>query len=109
MQVPVPTDRLEDYHKAIAQSRYLRIRADLLEVLISWFGDALRHKKGYARLDFSRYSEFTLNLSKGASSDELMKKMSSLERLRDDLGTNVQESLAIEVSFLEVFANNKTG
>ncbi len=99
----------EDYHKAIAQSRYLRIRADLLEVLISWFGDALRHKKGYARLDFSRHSEFTLNLSKGASSDELMKKMSSLERLRDDLGTNVQESLAIEVSFLEVFANNKTG
>tara|TARA_B110001454_G_scaffold200430_1_gene206050 strand:- start:24 stop:1007 length:984 start_codon:yes stop_codon:yes gene_type:complete len=99
----------EDYHKAIAQSRYLGVRSDLLEVLISWFGDALRHKKGYTRLDFSQQSEFTLSLSKGFSTDELMKKMRFLERLRDDLGTNVQESLAIEVSFLEVFANNQTG
>ena len=39
----------EDYHKAIAQSRYLGIRSDLIEVLISWFGDALRHKKGYTK------------------------------------------------------------
>ena len=99
----------EDYHKAIAQSRYLGIRSDLLEVLISWFGDALRHKKRYTRLDFSQQSEFTLDLSKGFSADELMKRIKSLERLRDDLGTNVQESLAIEVSFLEAFANNQTG
>ncbi len=99
----------EDYHKAIAQSRYLGIRSDLLEVLISWFGDALRHKKRYTRLDFSQQSEFTLDLSKRFSADELMKRIKSLERLRDDLGTNVQESLAIEVSFLEAFANNQTG
>ena len=78
-------------------------------MLISWFGDALRHKKRYTRLDFSQQSEFTLDLSKRFSADELMKRIKSLERLRDDLGTNVQESLAIEVSFLEAFANNQTG
>ncbi|MEE2809081.1 MAG: hypothetical protein VYB73_07190 [Verrucomicrobiota bacterium] len=98
----------EDYHKAIAQSRYLGIRSDLIEVLISWFGDALRHKKGYTRLDFSQHSEFTSSLSSGFSVDELMERMGSIEKLRDDLGTNVQESLAIEVSFLRAFANNQT-
>ena len=97
----------EDYHKAIAQSRYLGIRSDLIEVLISWFGDALRHKKGYTKLDLLQHSEFTLTLSNEFSIDELMERMNSLEKLRDDLGTNVQESLAIEVSFLRAFASNQ--
>ena len=76
-------------------------------MLISWFGDALRHKKGYTKLDLLQHSEFTLTLSNEFSIDELMERMNSLEKLRDDLGTNVQESLAIEVSFLRAFAGNQ--
>ena len=76
-------------------------------MLISWFGHPLRHKKGYTKKDILQHSEFTLTLSNEFSIDELMERMNSLEKLRDDLGTNVQESLAIEVSFLRAFASNQ--
>lgn len=97
----------EDFHKAVAQSRYLGRRADLLETLVAWFGDAMRQREGYGRLDFPDHSKSTARLSRDLTVSELGKRMAAVERLRDDFATNVQESLAIEVSFLQAFAGKE--
>jgi len=94
----------EDYHKAMAQSRYLGRRAELLEILVAWFGDALRQQSGYGRLDLGADAVATAELARTLSAAELQRRMAVVESLRSDLATNVQEALAVEVAFLEAFA-----
>ena len=96
----------EEYHKAISQSRYLAERASLFEVLISWSGDALRQKEDIKELDFPEHSQYTKLLGESLTTEDLLNRISALEELRSDLGTNVQEALAIEVGFINAFANN---
>lgn len=96
----------EDYHKAISQSRYLAERSALVEVLISWTGDALRQKQNVGFLDFPENSEATSLLSDALSVDNLLDRVNAFEGLRSDLETNVQESLAIEVGFLNAFTES---
>ena len=96
----------EEYHKAISQSRYLAERASLFEVLISWSGDALRQKQDIKELDFPEHSQNTKLLGESLTTEDLLNRISALEELRSDLGTNVQEALAIEVGFINAFANN---
>lgn len=93
----------EGYFKALSQSRYLARRAELLEILVAWFGDSLRQQSGYSRLDLPEDAAATQLLAKSISTAELNRRMSAVENLRDDLATNVQESLAIEVAFIAAF------
>ncbi len=93
----------EDYHKAVAQSRYLGARSDLLEILVAWFGDALRQQSGYGRLDLPDDAAATAELARRLPAADLLRRMAAVEALRDDLATNVQEALALEVAFLEAF------
>ena len=95
----------EEYHKALGQSRYLAKRAELVEVLIAWFGDALRQQSGYGRLDLPADTAGTGALAKGLSAAELAHRIAAVEGLRSDLATNVQEALAVEVAFLEAFVS----
>ena len=93
----------EGYFKALSQSRYLAKRSEMLEILVAWFGDSLRQQAGYAKLDLPEDANYTRLLAESVPADELSRRMSSLEKLRDDLATNVQEALAIEVAFVEAF------
>ncbi len=81
-------------------------RASLFEVLISWSGDALRQKQDIKELDFPEHSQNTKLLGESLTTEDLLNRISALEELRSDLGTNVQEALAIEVGFINAFANN---
>jgi DNA polymerase-3 subunit delta' len=93
----------DGYFKALSQSRYLARRAELLEILVAWFGDSLRQQSGYSRLDLPEDAAATQLLAKSISMAELNRRMAAVENLRDDLATNVQESLAIEVAFIAAF------
>jgi len=93
----------EGYFKALSQSRYLAKRSEMLEILVAWFGDSLRQQAGYDKLSLPEDANYTRQLAESVPADELSRRMSSLEKLRDDLATNVQEALAIEVAFVEAF------
>ena len=94
----------EDYHKAVAQSHYLGRRSELLEILVAWFGDALRQQTGYGRLDLPEDAAATAELARALPAADLSRRMAAVESLRSDLATNVQEALAVEVAFLGAFA-----
>ena len=93
----------EGYFKALSQSRYLARRAEVLEVLVAWFGDSLRQQSGYSRLDLPEDAAATQILANSVPAAELSRRMRAVEKLRDDLATNVQEALAVEVAFMEAF------
>ena len=93
----------EGYFKALSQSRYLAKRSEMLEILVAWFGDSLRQQAGYDKLDLPEDADYTRQLAELVPAEELSRRMSSVEKLRDDLATNVQEALAIEVAFVEAF------
>ncbi len=94
----------EDYWAAAAVAEYLDRRNRLLEYLVAWFGDALRHRQGGRHLDLPAFSEATAALADRLSFDELCRRLSTVEALRENLGTNVNESLALEVAFVQAFA-----
>lgn len=94
----------EKYWEAITVSEYLDRRSRLLEYLIIWFGDALRHKHGAAHRDLPHFAEATAALADRLSIEDLTDRYAAMETLRDHLvGTNVNETLALEVAFLRAF------
>ena len=93
----------EQYYKALAESLYLRRRAGLIETLFAWWTDVLRSSNGVAQCNLPRAREETAALAARFSSAEILKRIRCLEELRDQLGRNIQEALAIEVAFLTVF------
>ncbi len=95
----------EDYYKALTESQYLRSRATLLDTLMQWWADILRHQHGSARLDLPAHRETTARLAARFPPADLLRRIAAIESLRDLLGTNVQEALALETSFLRAFAD----
>lgn len=95
--------RREEQMNAIAASKYLQKRNALVEVLVSWVGDALRVKSGYERLDFPEYREATAKMAASMSRDALQVRMEAVSDLRDFLNTNAQEMLVLEVCFMKAF------
>ena len=49
--------RREEYFKALTESTYIEKRNRLVEVLLMFFGDALRQQQGYDRLDLPECAE----------------------------------------------------
>jgi DNA polymerase-3 subunit delta' len=92
----------EDYYKGLTEARYIQQRNALLEVLARWWGDVLRLKEN-CPLDFPDHSSSTGAVAARLSLPEIIRRIEALEELRDHLGRNVQEQLAIEVAFLRVF------
>ena len=93
----------EEYYKALTESHYLQRRAGLLETLFAWWTDVLRENKGVAQRNLPRAIKETAVLATRFGPTEILKRIRSLEELRDHLGRNVHEALAIEVAFLIIF------
>lgn len=94
----------EDYYKAVSESEYLEFRSKLIEYLMAWFGDSLRLQNGWNKLDLQDYADTTGILAKQLDTSTLSRKMDAIENLRNNLNTNVQESLALETAFIQAFS-----
>src|SRR5918996_462593 len=93
----------EEYYKALTESRYLQRRAALVETLFAWWSDLLRAKNNIAHRDIPAAKQEIATLASRFSTAEILQRIRSLEELRDHLGRNIHEGLAIEVAFLAIF------
>jgi len=95
----------EEYYKALTESLYLQRRAALVETLFAWWTDVLRANNAVAQRDLPAAKQETAALARRFGTAEILKRIRSLEELRDHLGRNIHESLAIEVAFLTIFTS----
>jgi hypothetical protein len=63
----------------------------------------LRSSNGVAQRSLPRAGEETAALASRFSIAEILKRIRSLEEMRDHLNRNIHEALAIEVTFLTIF------
>src|SRR5213082_841882 len=96
-------DDREDYYKALTESLYIQRRAALVEVLLEFWSDVLRASSKVARRDFPSAKKETAALAERFTAPDVLRRIQRLEELRDNLGRNIQEALAFEVAFLEIF------
>jgi DNA polymerase III subunit delta' len=94
----------EDQVKAQIEATYLQRRDALVETLIAWLGDAVRIKSEAADLDLPSHVRVTRGLADRMELPDLMRRISALRKLEGNLHTNVNETLALEVAFLDAFA-----
>jgi DNA polymerase-3 subunit delta' len=95
----------EEYYKALTESLYLQRRAELIEILFAWWTDVLRASSGVDRRDLPDAQKETAAIAKRFTTPEVLRKIRRLEKLRDQLGRNIQEGLAIEVTFFGIFGS----
>lgn len=93
----------EDHYKAVMEAQYLQQRTRLVEMLLQWWADVLRLQHGSARLDYPSHEVTTRALAQKLTVRDVLRRAADLEDLRDQLGRNVQEALALEAAFLKVF------
>ena len=96
-------EKREDHYKALAESLYLHERAKLVEILFLWWGDVLRVSTGVPGRELRVVQGATEAMANRLTTAEILRRVRRLEELRDHLGRNVQEALALEVAFLNVF------
>ncbi len=96
-------DEREDFYKALNESQYVRQRARLVEILFLWWSDVLRASTGVARRELPSARKKTEGLGSRLKTPEILRRIRRLEEMRDHLGRNIQEALAVEVAFLSVF------
>src|SRR4051812_38814194 len=96
-------DEREDYYKALTESQYVRQRAGLVEILFLWWSDVLRANTRIARREFPGARKHTEDLAARLKTPDILRRIRRLEEMRDHLGRNIQEALAVEVAFLSVF------
>jgi DNA polymerase-3 subunit delta' len=97
-------DEREDFYKALTESQYVRQRSRLVEILFLWWSDVLRANTGVARRELPKAQKKTETLGSRLKTPEILRRIRRLEEMRDHLGRNIQEALAVEVAFLSVFA-----
>ncbi len=96
-------DSREDHYKALTESLYLQRRAQLVEMLFLWWSDVLRASTGLPARELPTAEATTAALAARLTTPEILRRMRRLEELRDHLDRNIQEALALEVAFLNVF------
>jgi DNA polymerase-3 subunit delta' len=96
-------DEREDYYKALTESLYIQRRSALIEVLFEWWSDVLRASSGVSHRDLPAAKKETAALAERFTAVEALRRIRRLEELRDHLGRNIQEALAIETAFLRIF------
>ncbi len=97
-------DEKEKEMLAAVEARYLQERESLMELLLSWMGDVLRHQVGSDRFDLPEFSVATRALSQRWTSATVNRCVRELRRLSANLHTNVQEGLAFDSAFIAAFA-----
>src|SRR5205809_1439388 len=95
----------EEYYKALTESLYLQRRAALVETLFAWWTDVLPANNAVTQRELPAVKQETAVLSRRFGNAEILKRIRLLEELRDHLGRNIHESLAIEVVFLTIFTS----
>ncbi|MEY2486452.1 MAG: polymerase subunit delta [Verrucomicrobiota bacterium] len=95
----------EGYYKALTESLYLQRRARLLELLFVWWSDLLRAKNGISERNLPELEKETSMIAEKFRTQEILRKIRRLDQLRDHLARNIQEVLAIEVAFLQIFGS----
>src|SRR5215471_2128891 len=93
----------EEYYKALTESLYLQRRAALVETLFAWWTDVLRASNDIAQRSIPIAKQETATLASRFNTADILRRIRSLEELRDHLGRNIHEGLAIEVAFLAIF------
>ncbi len=94
----------EEYYKALTESLYLQRRAALVETLFAWWTDvSAREQCRGTKGSTSRKTGNGCARASRFGNAEILKRIRLLEELRDHLGRNIHESLAIEVAFLAIF------
>ena len=94
----------EDYYKALSESEYIRQRFGLVDTLMQWWGDALRHQQGGVSPDLPGYAGPIAEVAARYPAGDILNRISQVEELRENFDRNVHEALAVEVAFLRVFA-----
>jgi DNA polymerase III subunit delta' len=94
----------EEYYKALTESLYLQRRAGLIDTLFAWWSDVLRASSNVQRQELPAAQKETAAIAKRFSTTDILRRIRCLEDLRDHLGRNIQEALAIEVAFLAIFS-----
>ena len=95
----------EHYYKALTESLLLQRRAGLIETLFVWWSDVLRSFTSVERRNLPDARKETDALASRFNNAEILQRVRCLEELRDNLGRNIQEALAIEVAFLTIFSD----
>jgi DNA polymerase-3 subunit delta' len=98
-------DDREEHYKALTESHYVRERSLLSETLVAWWADVLRQQQGAAGLDLPDYAAQTGELARVLTPHEALKRLAALEAMRENLGRNIKEDLAIEAAFLRAFGD----
>jgi DNA polymerase-3 subunit delta' len=96
-------DYREDHFKALNESQYVQRRAQLIEVLFRWWSDVLRASTGVERFELPEAAAETAAIAGKLGTHEILQRLRRVEELRDHLGRNIQEALALEVAFLSLF------
>jgi DNA polymerase III subunit delta' len=93
----------EEYYRALTESLYLEQRGALIETLFAWWTDVLRASNGVSPRNIADAGKDTAALAARFTAAEILRRLRCLEELRDQLGRNTHEALAIEVAFLNIF------
>ena len=101
-------DEREEYYKALTESLYLQRRGELIEALFAWWSDVLRVSNGIEAKELPAAQSETTAIAKRFNTTDILRRIRALEELRDHLGRNIQEALAIEVAYLAVFSSETT-
>jgi DNA polymerase-3 subunit delta' len=96
-------DSREDHYKALTESVYLQERAQLIETLFLWWGDILRASTDLPGRELPEARASTEAMARRLTTPQILRRLRRLEELRDHLGRNIQEALALEVAFLNIF------
>jgi DNA polymerase-3 subunit delta' len=93
----------EDHYKALTESLYLHQRSELIETVFRWWGDILRARTGVATRELPEARASTEAIAARLTTPDILRRLRRLEELRDHLNRNIQEALALEVAFLNIF------
>tara|TARA_R110002096_G_scaffold147671_16_gene307695 strand:- start:30661 stop:31629 length:969 start_codon:yes stop_codon:yes gene_type:complete len=96
--------RREEHYKSLVESDYLQRRNTFIQILIDWYGDALRLQRNSDHLDLPEFRNAVENAAQQTTEAELLNRLTVLENLRSDLNTNVSEGLALECGFLAAYS-----
>lgn len=97
-------DEKEKEMLAAVEARYLQERENLMELLLSWMGDVLRHQAGVDRFDLPEQAAATRVLAERWDPTTVSRRLTELRKLHTNLHTNVQEGLALEAAFIAAFS-----
>jgi DNA polymerase-3 subunit delta' len=89
---------------AAVEARYLQERDALMELLLSWMGDVMRHQAGSTRLDLPAHGAATQALAQRWDTATVNRCVKELRRLNTNMHTNVSEPLALDSAFIAAFA-----